>query len=528
MDVFTEEDLQHLIDDAVPDDETDKPITYRHVLSAIILALGLVLGVVGNTLFYAQSTGLNLPIFVGVFIAVTVGLVVYFDKPRSAKHLLFFVPAMLFAVLAIMMNSHTLFMLNFLTMMFSLVAGTRFLATQTFLGGNWRVMFSELAEATFAAWLKAPLDTIAQSSRVLRRFRLDGEQSRQVGAVVRGIGLTLPILWIFMELFSAADVAFGAALGDFVAWFTPRSFSNIVVQIFIILWFAALAITGLRNALFAVDLSYERDEKRKPRLSVSLIETGMILSSVNALFAVFILFQWHYLFGGEANITAQGFTYAVYARRGFEELLIASGLTIVLIMTLDHLTLRDRERDRVFRGLATFMIALTGLLLVAALYRLYLYENAYGYTTYRVMGGVFMLWLAVLLGFLVHDILRQGTRRFWTGCVLVGFGFVLTLNVMNMDAFIARQNVARWERGESLDYRYLTRLSNDALPVLIDLVDDDDLDDAMRDWLTVTLEMRLRDLETRRTHDLREWNPGRERAYALLSTHFAETYEDER
>ncbi len=46
----------------------------------------------------------------------------------------------------------------------------------------------------------------------------------------------------------------------------------------------------------------------------------MLLGSINLLFAVFISVQFAYLFGGERNIAAQGFTFAEYAHRGFFEL----------------------------------------------------------------------------------------------------------------------------------------------------------------------------------------------------------------
>jgi hypothetical protein len=47
-------------------------------------------------------------------------------------------------------------------------------------------------------------------------------------------------------------------------------------------------------------------------------------------------------------------------------------------------------------------------------------------------------------------------------------GFLVTLNLVNPDAFIARQNLARYEATGKLDVYYLTWLSDDALPVLVD------------------------------------------------------------
>jgi hypothetical protein len=120
-------------------------------------------------------------------------------------------------------------------------------------------------------------------------------------------------------------------------------------------------------------------------------------------------------------------------------------------------------------------------MLVSAFKRLLLYEEAYGFTEMRVYPHVFMIWLALLLGwFLVTLWLRPG--RFAIGLVAACIGFVATLNVMNVDDFIVRQNVARYERlgtsafsvlqrDDRIDPAYLTRLSDDAIPALVHSVD---------------------------------------------------------
>jgi hypothetical protein len=44
-----------------------------------------------------------------------------------------------------------------------------------------------------------------------------------------------------------------------------------------------------------------------------------VLSSVVVLFSAFVIIQFQYFFGGAANISIEGYTYAEYARRGFGE-----------------------------------------------------------------------------------------------------------------------------------------------------------------------------------------------------------------
>jgi len=48
-----------------------------------------------------------------------------------------------------------------------------------------------------------------------------------------------------------------------------------------------------------------------------MTESTIIFASLIVLFGAFVLVQVRYFFGGGANISAEGYTYAEYARRGF-------------------------------------------------------------------------------------------------------------------------------------------------------------------------------------------------------------------
>jgi hypothetical protein len=53
---------------------------------------------------------------------------------------------------------------------------------------------------------------------------------------------------------------------------------------------------------------------------------------------------------------------------------------------------------------------------------------------------------------------------------LFALGYLTTLNVLNPDAFIARQNLSRYEAAGKIDAAYLTTLSADAVPVLVEVL----------------------------------------------------------
>jgi hypothetical protein len=98
-----------------------------------------------------------------------------------------------------------------------------------------------------------------------------------------------------------------------------------------------------------------------------------------------------------------------------------------------------------------------------------------------------MFWLGLLLAIVVIlEILRR-TRWFANAALLAALGFAVTLSLLNVDAFIVRQNVDRAIRGEDLDVGYLASLSDDSVPTLVSLYQSASLPDGTRDAVGAAL-----------------------------------------
>jgi hypothetical protein len=201
-----------------------------------------------------------------------------------------------------------------------------------------------------------------------------------------------------------------------------------------------------------------------PRLGV--VEAVVILLAVDLLFLAFVAIQVTYLFGGQANITVEGFTYADYARRGFFELVAVGVLAMGLALGLLQVVRSSAGRGvRVFQACLTALIVLVLVILASAGQRLILYEAAYGFPTLRLYSHVFMAVLAGVFAWLLITIWWR-PERFAVGAFVAMMAFVAILDAINPDALIARQNVARYEATGDLDTDYLNGLSPDAVPAL--------------------------------------------------------------
>jgi hypothetical protein len=202
------------------------------------------------------------------------------------------------------------------------------------------------------------------------------------------------------------------------------------------------------------------------------------------------------LFGGQANITAAGYTYSEYARRGFGELVAVSVLTLALIMGLGSWGRRESARQRGwFNALSVLMVGLVCVILASALMRLLLYEDAYGFTRLRTYTHVAIFWMgATFLVFLVVLLARR-LRLFAPLAGVCFSGFIATLGLLNVDAFIVRQNVQRLEETGKIDIAHLASLSSDAVPGLVELAGSATED--VRQDLLPTLACRRAELERR-------------------------------
>ncbi len=196
----------------------------------------------------------------------------------------------------------------------------------------------------------------------------------------------------------------------------------------------------------------------------------VFLGLISALFLMFIGFQLTYLFGGEANITNAGFTYAEYARRGFWELLAVTVLTLLTLLASEKHAGVESKIDRRFLMPALILIIQVGVVIVSAFKRLSLYVGAYGMTAPRFYAAGFVILLTVLFILLAIKFIKLKREQFFAfGTLLSVAAFIIIVNLVNPDSFIAITNLEQYSRTGKVDLIYMGSLSADAEPWKIEL-----------------------------------------------------------
>jgi hypothetical protein len=455
-------------------------------------AILILLGWLFDFLFWRKPLGVNFTLFVAITIAAGI-LLLRMDGLRLAPRSgLLLVPI---AFLAAM----TLIRLEPLTVFLSICMALFLMGlfTLTYLSGQWTryavvdyiLGYLRLAGSVLARPLGFISETRTQPSPGTKR-------GRRIWPVLRGIVIALPVVAIFASLLSSADPIFARRLGDLIKLFNIENLPEYIFRLVYIL-VIAYALAGIY--LHAAQKSGEAlEEKTWIYPFLGFTEASIVLGSVVALFAAFVIIQFQYFFGGQANIGIEGYTYSEYARKGFGELVAVAFFSLLLLLGLGAITRRENDaQKRIFTGLGIVLVGLVTVMLISAYQRLVLYETAYGFSRLRTYTHIFMVWLGLLL---VAVVVLEATHRERTAglaMLLTALGFIVSLGLLNVDAFIVERNVQREIEGSgqatssttgaALDTQYFLNLSDDAVPALVAAYQDPALPDAVQEQVGASL-----------------------------------------
>jgi hypothetical protein len=243
-----------------------------------------------------------------------------------------------------------------------------------------------------------------------------------------------------------------------------------------------------------------------------------VLGLLDLLFLTFVVILVRYLFGGAGHVAnTAGLTYAEYARHGFFELATVTALALPLLL-LAHWLFRpeNRAHEVVFKTLAGTMVALLFVVVASALQRMYLYTSEFGLTELRLYTTIFMFWISMVLIWFVLTVMRSHRDRFAFGALVAGFAAILAINAMNPDALIAKTNIDRLQEGKRFDPYYLTTLSADAVPVIVESLPEIGQRPV---WQDFTLQQEILYTWSKKPQDWRTRNVGRTRAYQAVQAY---------
>ncbi|MGN9765422.1 DUF4153 domain-containing protein [Micromonospora sp. SD12] len=460
------------------------PARDRAVPAAILAgALGLA--------FFVPLTRTGIGWFLG-WLALTVAVVLAVRRtgaelPRADRRIRAGWAAASLALLSVLAFRNAWWLVTFC------VLGALACATLAIVGGRLvRSILFSLVAAPFAAfrglpWVRGHLHAPANPGLVRR--------------VVGSAAATIVALIVFGALLSSADGAFSVMLGELI----PEVNVGTAFR-----WVFLAAVGGLCAVAAVYTLAAPPDLSTVDRPGTrrfGVVEWAPVISALTLLFGGFVAVQFTVLFGGQRHVLrTAGLSYAEYARSGFWQLVVVTLLTLAVLGGVARWARRDRAVERhLLRVLLGLLSALSFVIVVSALSRMYTYQKVYSFTGERL----FVMAFELLLGTVFLMILVAGLR--WRGAwipgttVALAVVMLLGLAVLNPEDYAARRNIARYEQTGKIDAWYLRALSADATPALAGLPD------PVR---RCTLSWIAKDLDE--PDPWYAWNLGRVRARAAL------------
>ncbi len=424
----------------------------------------LVLGGAFDFLFWKKSLGINVPIFLLLCLLGGAIFLLKSGQPPARRSLWLLAPLVFFAALTCIRQEPLTHFLAYLFTLFLLALLTVSYRSE-WLQYGLSDYFARFYYLFTTSLLTTPLQFFRWERKENARSGTPPTWNKVIKPILRGTLLAFPLLALLTCLLASADLVFEkrvlGLLGNFDSDI-PGRLALILICVYL------LAVAFIHAAIHSNAPRRPSSGENAPGKSgIGFTEAAIILSGVTLLYLAFVIVQFRYFFGGNANIGVTGYTYSQYARRGFNELLAVAFVSLLLIFGLNSITRRQNAlQARIYSALGVTMMALVGVILVSAYQRLMLATEWHGYSRIRIYPRIFMIWMGILfVAVIVLEVLHR-QQHFTLATVLALLGFAVSLSLFNVDASIVRHNVLRPAQGQHFNVNHLSSLSPDAVPTL--------------------------------------------------------------
>ncbi len=256
----------------------------------------------------------------------------------------------------------------------------------------------------------------------------DKKTDKRVWYFVIGLVIGIPLLLLVLLLLASADAVFRQMTDKLLRNIHLSGILNILFRI-TVLFFGAYALTAY---LCKRKIREDVPDTRRGEPVLAITVTGLL----TLLYLLFSGIQIAGLFLGQLRLP-EGYTYAMYAREGFFQLLTVSLLNLVIVL----FCMNFFRESKVLKGILTVMSLCTFVMIASSAMRMIVYIRYYYLTYLRIL----VLWglalLALLFVGVVLQILKEDFPLFRYHMAVVAVLY-LALSFAHPDYIIAKVNLA--------------------------------------------------------------------------------------
>lgn len=445
------------------------------------------IAILHSILFYGQKLGLSVFLFciaLGFFVLT---ILEKNNKIKNRKALILSVPIILISATYFIFNNSFFYFMNILilTILFALMIILALFEKSSLKLLIYKVFSLILGSIEF--FEEAVGSIIETIVGVFKKQEKSKTKNVKVRKIIKGLIITIPILIVVLILLSSADSIFSNELKNILSTvfssgiFESETYINLFFRLIIIIGITIYFIAILYNIL--EDKFCEKDISETKPWKIDTIIGNTILTVLNLVYLVFCYIQISVLFMKIGDM--QNFNYASYARQGFFQLMAVSIINFIIILVTSK---RKKENKKLnYTKIMNLLLAgFTLIILFSSFYRMYLYEQAYGYTFLRLMVYFALITEIILIIPTIMYILDLNINLTKTYFVVIMLMYIL-VNYVNIDYIIAKKNIDRYFEDENyeLDMSYLQTLSIDATEQILRLenVEDENISNQVKYYL---------------------------------------------
>lgn len=289
----------------------------------------------------------------------------------------------------------------------------------------------------------------------------------EVKKVAKSLLFVIPVILIIIVLLSSADSVFGSIFGNVTDLIFDllkvENINDILARtIFFIIFF--VYIVCFLVLFIKKDKNANEQKEERKTINLTSLTINILFVSLNIIYLIFSIIQFKYLFIN-AGKTAD-FDYATYARTGFFQLMFVSFINFALLhISNKNAKQEDNETTKIAINKTNIskilLVFFTIVIIVSAMFRMYLYEQEYGYTYLRIFVYFTLITEIFVLIPIIIKLLGKKINTFKLAIEIITVMYVL-LNYINIDYMIAKKNIDRYlENTEenSIDVYYITSVT---------------------------------------------------------------------
>nr|MBQ8253081.1 DUF4173 domain-containing protein [Lachnospiraceae bacterium] len=270
--------------------------------------------------------------------------------------------------------------------------------------------------------------------------------------VITGLLISVPLLLVIIPLLLSADIVFS----DLVDTIFSKMFEDfdfgILMGITMTTFIGLIFSQGILIELCGKHINPEVKEKKTMEPIIAITFTSVL----TLVYLCFSVIQIVYLFIGNMTLPDH-YTYALYAREGFFQLLFVCVINLILVLfCMSHY--RD---NKILKGILTVICGCTYIMIISSALRMLMYIGEYHLTFLRVFVLLALFVLFLCLTGVVISIFKPSFKLFTYMLVVVSVCYI-AFSLSRPDTYIASYNIVT----EASDMYYYYDLSPDAAPIL--------------------------------------------------------------